>query len=110
MINNDPGYLLSPEQFMELEEVTVELDSLIRNIRSNSRIGYLAPTLQRLQRTPARRWAINGTELNSGDTFETKINGDWVLVQLEHDGKDYYPIPTNVELTPGMETRWPEPF
>jgi len=49
-------------------------------------------------------------DLTSGDVIEILINGAWVRVRIEHDGRRFYAQAGNkrIELRSGMQARWPQ--
>lgn len=62
--------------------------------------------LNELYRTPSRRWALNGHELTCGSTIEVNIQGHWIRIVIEHDGKDYFALPSTVRLHAGLYARF----
>ena len=59
-----------------------------------------------LKMTHRKRWSLNGTELTLGDCFEVWIQGHWLRVVIEHDGKGYQAYPCAIHLHQGLSTRF----
>ena len=53
------------------------------------------------------RWVLNDMELTAGSCCQVWIDGHWIDVRIEHDGRSYYAIPLAVRLHLGLHARFP---
>jgi len=59
-----------------------------------------------LYKASSGRWCLNGLDLTCGDVIEVNIAGYWIKVIIEHEGDDYYAIPTSIRLHNGLFARF----